>query len=217
MTNQLEEPEFWESSFSEKQEMWGFAPSNSAVLTKDFFIQKSVKNILIPGIGYGRNAQIFRDNGITVTGIEISKTAIEMARKHYGTGMTIYHGSVTDMPFDRCQYDGIFCYALIHLLDSSEREKLIRDCYRQLADNGYMVFSVISKEAATYGKGKFVSKDRYEIFDGVKMFFYDRESIQAEFGQAGLFEIIEVMENFPFFLIKCNPSCYADAERTDAL
>lgn len=203
MIDNPEKSDFWESSFIEKQEMWGFEPSNSAVLTKDFFVQKSIKNILVPGIGYGRNAQIFRDNGIKVTGIEISKTAIEMAGKHYGTDMTIYHGSVTDMPFDNNQYDGIFCYALIHLLDSSEREKLIRDCYNQLSDNGYMVFTAISKEADTYGKGKFISKDRYEIFDGVRMFFYDRESIHAEFDEAGLIEITEVNENFPFFLIKC--------------
>jgi ubiquinone/menaquinone biosynthesis C-methylase UbiE len=203
MINKTEKPEFWEKSFVEKQEMWGFEPSKSAVLTKDFFVGKSVKNMLIPGIGYGRNAQIFRDNGITVTGIEISKTAIEMAKKHYGPDMTIYHGSITNMPFDPNQYDGIFCYALIHLLDSSERAKLITDCYNQLTDNGYMVFTAISKEAATYGRGKFISKDRYEIFDGVNMFFYDRESINAEFGKAGLFEIMEVPENYPFFLIKC--------------
>ncbi len=158
-----ENPNFWEKNFIEKQEMWGFEPSNSAVLTKDFFIEKSVKNILIPGIGYGRNAQIFKDNGIEVTGIEISKTAIEMARKHYGPGMPIFHGSVTDMPFDNCQYDGIFCYALIHLLDSTERHKLIRDCYNQLSKDGYMVFTAISKEAHTYGKGKFVSKDRIKL------------------------------------------------------
>ncbi|MDJ1491832.1 class I SAM-dependent methyltransferase [Cytophagaceae bacterium DM2B3-1] len=203
MPDQTDKPEFWEKNFIEKKEMWGFEPSKSALATKDFFVEKSVKNILIPGIGYGRNAQIFRDNGITVTGIEISKTAIEMARKHYGTDMTIYHGSVTDMPFDNNHYDGIFCYALIHLLDSSEREKLIQDCYNQLTENGYMVFTAITKEAHTYGKGKFISKDRYEIFDGVNMFFYDRESVQAEFGQAGLVDIKEISENFPFFLITC--------------
>ena len=66
-----------------------------------------------------------------------------------------------------------------------------------------MVFTVISKEAATYGQGKFISKDRYEIFEGVKMFFYDKESIHAEFDEAGLFEIKEISENFPFYLIKC--------------
>ena len=203
MTNESDKPEFWEVAFTEKQEMWGFEPSNSAVLTKDFFVQQSIKNMLIPGIGYGRNAQIFKDNGITVTGIEISKTAIEMARKHYGTDMIIHHGSVTDMPFDQHQYDGIFCYALIHLLDSSQREKLIQDCYNQLSDGGYMVFTVISKEAPTYGKGTFISKDRYEIFEGVQMYFYDRESIHEEFDKAGLFDITEITENFPFFLIKC--------------
>lgn len=203
MADENAKPEFWEAAFGEKQEMWGFEPSKSAVWTRDFFLEKSIKNILVPGIGYGRNAQIFKEAGITVTGIEISKTAIEMARKHYGTDMMIHHGSVTEMPFDNHIYDGIFCYALIHLLDSNERAKLIRDCYNQLSAGGYMVFTAISKEAATYKQGKFVSKDRYEIFDGVNMFFYDRESITSEFGQAGLSEITAISESQPFFLIKC--------------
>jgi len=203
MTDKNENPEFWETNFIEKQEMWGFKASHSALLTKDFFIEKRVKNILIPGIGYGRNAQIFKDNGITVTGIEISKTAIDLAKKHYGTDTTIYHGSVTDMPFDDKKYDGIFCYALIHLLDNYERAKLISNCYNQLTENGYMVFTTIAKEAQTYGQGTFISKDRFKMFGGVKMFFYDEESIQKEFGNAGLYEISEVNENYPFFLIKC--------------
>lgn len=195
--------EFWEDNFIEKHEMWGLEPSKSAILVKDFFVEKAIKNILIPGIGYGRNAQIFRDNGITVTGIEISQTAIDLAAKHYGTDLKIYHGSVTDMPFDDHKYDGIFCYALIHLLDSKDREKLIRDCYNQLSENGFMVFTAITKEAHTYGKGKFISKDRYEIFDGIQMYFYDKEAIHAEFDQFGLFEITELDESFPFFMIKC--------------
>jgi len=195
--------EFWESAFNEKQAMWGFEPSKSAILARDFFVQRSIENILIPGIGYGRNAQIFRESGIRVTGIEISKTAIEMAEKHYGKDMVIYHGSVTDMPFDQDQYDGIFCYALIHLLDSAERKKLILDCYNQLSKNGYMVFTAISKTAHTYGQGKLISKDRYEIIDGVQLFFYDEDSIRSEFTAAGLFEITEISENQPFFLIKC--------------
>src|SRR5690606_33193788 len=99
-----EETEIWEKHFFKNQEMWGFEPSNSAVVTKDFFVEKGVKNMLIPGIGYGRNAQIFRKNGINVTGIEISKTAIALAEKHYGTGLKIFHGSVTDMPFDNRRY-----------------------------------------------------------------------------------------------------------------
>lgn len=195
--------EFWETNFIQKQEMWGFEPAKSAVLTKDFFAEKDLKNILIPGIGYGRNAHIFKQSGMVVTGIEISKTAIELARKHYGTDMTVHHGSVTDMPFDRNIYDGIFCYALIHLLDGNERAKLIADCHNQLVENGYMVFTTITKDAQTYGEGKYISKDRFEMYGGVKLFFYDKETIQEEFGKYGLFEVEEVTENFPFCLIKC--------------
>ncbi|MBG9586113.1 class I SAM-dependent methyltransferase [Cytobacillus firmus] len=203
--------EFWESSFIEKQTMWGFEPSDSAILTKDFFLENKVKDILIPGFGYGRNAKVFIENGIDVTGIEISKTAIELARDN-GLTMPIFHGSVTDMPFDDKLYDGIFSYALIHLLNESEREKFIHSCYNQLKPDGYMIFTAISKEAPMYGKGKQLGRDYFEIMEGVKMFFYDSDSIRQEFGEYGLIEISEIMEPhkdnetkppFKFTMVKC--------------
>lgn len=183
--------------------MWGFEPAPSTLLVKDFFVKQTVKNVLIPGIGYGRNAQPFRDNGMAVTGIEISKTAIDLAHAHFGDNVKIHHGSVTEMPFDNKLYDGIYCYALIHLLDKKEREKLICDCYNQLAENGFMIFAVVTKKAQIYGHGAAIGKNRFELFGGVKMFFYDIESVQEEFGKAGLFEITEVMDVYPFYLIKC--------------
>src|SRR5690606_9841344 len=110
-----------------------------------------------------------------VTGIEISETAIELAHKHYGDDVKVHHGSVSAMPFDYELYDGIFCYALIHLLNEKERIKLTSDCYTQLKPNGYMVFVAISKNDAMYGDGKEVSKDRFETKHGVKLFFYDSD------------------------------------------
>jgi hypothetical protein len=52
--------------------MWGFEPSDSAIPAKDFFLEKKIKDILLPGVGYGRNAKVFLENGIKVTGIENS-------------------------------------------------------------------------------------------------------------------------------------------------
>lgn len=195
--------EFWEEAFKDKQEMWGLEPAKSAVLTKDFFVEQNVKNVLIPGIGYGRNAQVFIDNEMSVSGVEISQTAIDLAQKHFGSDLKIYCGSVTEMPFDDNLYDGIFCYGLIYLLDEDERAKFIWDCFNQLTENGIMVFTAITKNAQTYGRGTQISKDRFEMFGGVKIFFYDRENIEEEFGSAGLFEVTEVTENYPFYLIKC--------------
>ncbi|PEJ08506.1 class I SAM-dependent methyltransferase [Bacillus wiedmannii] len=204
--------EFWESSFIEKQTMWGFEPTESAILTKDFFVENNVKDILVPGIGYGRNAKVFIENGINVTGIEISKTAIDLARKNGLEDVSMYHGSVNEIPFDNKLYDGIFSHALLHLLNGEEREKFIKDCYNQLKPGGYLVFTTVSKKAPMYGKGSQLGKDYYEIMEGVKMFFYDSESIKQDFNKYGLVQVSEIdepnknMVNKPsinFLMIKC--------------
>ncbi len=68
--------DFWDKLFEKEKTNWGFTPSDSAILTKEIFLLNKIKDILIPGIGYGRNAKIFYDNGINVDGIEVSKIAI---------------------------------------------------------------------------------------------------------------------------------------------
>jgi SAM-dependent methyltransferase len=201
--------EFWETAFAEKQRMWGSEPTASAVFASDYFAQMNVKSALIPGLGYGRNTTVFLDRGISVTGIEISGTAIALARLELGLNFPIYHGSVADMPYDTSQYGGIFCHGLIYLLDADGRLKLIRDCYRQLAPGGHMIFTAISKEAPMYGQGASLGEDSYERLPGLKMFFYDATSVQRDFGPYGLvdfFSIDEPSSNgcpLPFITVIC--------------
>lgn len=178
--------EFWESSFRDKQEMWGWEPADSSIEALKLFKKQKLNNILIPGFGYGRNAKIFIDNGFEVTGIEISETAIDLAKKQFGDNIKVHHGSVGSMPFDQELYDGIFCYALIHLLNANERIKLIEDCYNQLKPNGYMVFISISKTDFRYEQGTEISKDTYQPWPGLTLFFYDSDSIKSDFGKYGL-------------------------------
>lgn len=203
--------EFWEENFRENKTMWGFNPADSAVMVKDFFLKNNIKNILIPGVGYGRNAKVFIDNCINVTGIEISKTAIELAKDN-GINIKIYNGSVTDMPFDNELYDGIFCYAVIHLLDEESRKKFIKDCYNQLKPNGYMIFITVSKKDLFFKVGKSIGKDLVQITEGLNMFFYDADSIKEDFGNYGLEEFVEIDEpnkpvpnkrSMKFIMIKC--------------
>jgi SAM-dependent methyltransferase len=178
--------EFWETSFRDKQEMWGWEPADSAMDSIELFKKYGLNKILIPGFGYGRNARVFIDQGFRVTGIEISETAIDLAQKHFGDSVKVHHGSVSSMPFDQELYDGIFCYALIHLLSEKERVKLIEDCYNQLKPNGYMVFVTISKADFRYKQGVEISKDTFEAWPGLTLYFYDSESIQSDFGSFGL-------------------------------
>lgn len=186
--------EFWEKSFQNNQEMWGWEPADSVAETVELFKKHQLSKILIPGFGYGRNAKMFHDNGFTVTGIEISETAIDLAKRQFGESLKIHHGSVSSMPFDNELYDGIFCYSLIHLLGPAERSKLIADCYNQLETNGYMVFVSISKNDSRYLEGEKVSEDTIKKSYGVTLYFYGPESIQSDFGNYGLVEAREITE-----------------------
>jgi SAM-dependent methyltransferase len=201
--------EFWEAAFAKMQMMWGQAPTASAVLVADHFARAGVKDVLIPGIGYGRNAKAFLDRSMLVTGIEISETAIALARTQLHLEVPIFHGSVENMPYDSKQYQGIFCFGLLYLLDLQARAKFLQNCHHQLAPSGYMVFTVIAKDAPMYGLGPKLSEDCYERLPGLPMFFYDETSVQREFGPYGLVEFSKINEplhdgtSLPFIQVVC--------------
>ncbi len=185
--------EYWELRFKNEGAMWKYEPSDSAITAMDLFKLNKINKILIPGCGYGRNTKIFYENGFEITGIEISKSAIEIAKEN-GLNCKFHHGSVISMPFDNEIYDGIFCYALIHLLNKNERREFIQSCYNQLRAGGLMIFVVASKEMSLYGSGRLISKDRYEISKGLKVYFYDNIGVAKEFLDFGMVECKEVEE-----------------------
>ncbi len=186
--------EFWENAFQEKKMMWGEEPTAVSIEIAETFKQMGYRKLLIPGFGYGRNARPFYEKGFEVTGIEISSTAIKLAHELLGGDIRVFHGSVADMPFDQDVYDGIFCHALIHLLDSDQRKKLLSDCYHQLRHGGRMVFTAITKDASTFGVGEKLGADRYRTRHGVDLYFYDEDSITQEFGEFGLLESTKIDE-----------------------
>jgi len=189
--------DYWESRFKDEGAMWKFEPSDSAMVALELFKINGINNILIPGCGYGRNAKLFYDAGFNVTGIEISQSAIDLAIS-CGLDYKIHHGSVNSMPFDNKQYDGIFCYALIHLLNKNERSSFLKSCYNQLNKGGLMIFVVASKQMTMYGKGKYISKDRYRISNGLNVFFYDNLSVSNEFSDYELIRCTDIAEPIKF-------------------
>lgn len=201
--------EIWESLFAARRVMWGEAPALSAVHAAAFFAARGARDVLIPGVGYGRNAKPFLERGMSVTGIEISASAIDVARKELGLAFPIHLGSVTAMPFDGATYDGVFAYGLAYLLDPAARAAFYRACFEQLRAGGAMRFTVISKKAPMYGQGPKLGEDWYERAPGVPMFFYDEASIERELGAYGIVEKTEIDEpvdgatTYPFWNVTC--------------
>ena len=187
--------EFWDNMFRKIGSSWSFEPTDSALQVSELFASNHFSKVLIPGVGFGRNVKPFAEKGMNVTGIEISETAILLAREN-GLNFPVHHGSVAQMPFDDSIYDGIYCYALIHLFNQKERQQFLKNCSDQLCEGGLMVFITVSKGyTKLYENGKPVSKERFRIQNGLKVFFYDTESIEREFGKFGLIEYREIEES----------------------
>lgn len=186
--------EFWESAFKSNERMWGEAPTDNARSVLKILQEQNIKSVLIPGFGYGRNAKVFYEDGFQVTGIEISKTAIKRARKHFGSDVTIFHGSVTDMPFDKTQYESIYCYSLLHLLNKPDRKKILDACYSQLQPNGLMIFVALSINDKRFGLGEEVEKNTFYSPHGLTLYFYDEAAIEEEFANYNIIEAKEINE-----------------------
>lgn len=182
---------FWEISFVNHQEMWGEMPAESIYNSLDIFKEFKVKSILVPGFGYGRNAKVFIENGFDVTGIEISKTAIEISKKFLNQEIKVFNGSVNEMPFDNKKYDAIYSYSLLHLLNKFERSNFIQNCFNQLNDNGILIILTLSKSDFRFGEGTLTEKDTFLTKNGVSLFFYDEEEITNDFAN---FEIVSLEE-----------------------
>ncbi|TXR54092.1 class I SAM-dependent methyltransferase [Reinekea thalattae] len=196
--------EFWEQHFQEKQMMWGSEASQSVKPALRLFQERQLQTLLIPGFGYGRNAKAFADHGFDITGIEISRTAIDIAKKQWANAITVHQGDVSDMPFDANQYDGIFCYALLHLLTKAARKKFIDDCYQQLNNNGYMVFVTLATHTPTFAQGAKMDHNTYLSRHGVDLFYHDLETIEQEFSAYGLIEqTLSHEDSQDFWIIVC--------------
>lgn len=179
--------EFWEKRFREEGEVWGELPSKSAYQALELFHKHGVKSILVPGSGYGRNTRLFSSSGFSVTGIEISTTACELA-KQFDPDTEVYEGSVLDISPVPGTFDAIYCYNVLHLFAESNRRLFLLECLGKLGEPGLVFFTVFSEEEPSFGQGKEVESNTYESRLGRPTHYFTEEDLREHFRD---FEIIE--------------------------
>ena len=61
-----------------------------------------------------------------------------------------------------------------------------------------MIFTVASNYNSLFGKGKKLSRNRFEIAKGLKVYFYDNDSVLKEFDDFGMIECADLEEPVKF-------------------
>ncbi len=178
---------YWETRFSKEGKIWGDSPSRTATYALGLFQEHGAKRILVPGVGYGRNAKPFSSAGFNVVGIEASETAFKLA-KEYDPGSTFLHGSYLDIVPGNRPYDAVYCFNLLHLFRENERKLFIDKSWGELKKGGLIFFVVFSEKDPSFGKGREVEKNTFESKPGRPVHYFDKNDLQEHFQD---FSIIE--------------------------
>jgi trans-aconitate 2-methyltransferase len=179
--------EYWNGRFREGGRIWGLGASVTAAHAEQIFRSRGVKSILVPGSGYGRNAEWFSKIGYSVTGIETAETALALVPP--GSTVKYIQGSVLDMPIDQgARYDAIYCFNVLHLFQKADRKLFIDKCRGALAENGIAFFVVFSEQESQFGKGRRLEENTFESKPGRPVHFFTREDLVESFRGFSLIE-----------------------------
>ena len=185
--------DYWDNRFKGEGQIWGDKPSESAIIALEYFKSRKIKSILVPGAGYGRNTRVFSDQNYSVEGIEISKTAFNIA-KLFDSKTKFYLGSVLDMPFSKKKYNAIYCFNTLHLFLREERITFIDKCYNQLTRKGFIFFIVFSIEEESYKKGEKLENNTYESKLNRPVHYFTEEDIVEHFNKFLIINIGRVID-----------------------
>jgi ubiquinone/menaquinone biosynthesis C-methylase UbiE len=105
------------------------------------------RTLLEIGCGIGTDLVRFARGGAEVTGVDLSATAIELAKKNFELhGLTARELRVANgeaLPFADASFDVVYAHGVIQY--TADAPKLIRECHRVLKPGGEAVFMVYNR------------------------------------------------------------------------
>ncbi len=178
---------FWDQRYEKEGKIWGESPSPTAAHALQRFREAGITEILVPGCGYGRNALVFAQAGMRVTGLESSAKALAIARQS-STEIRWVHASVLDANLGLGAFEGIYAMNLLHLFLAPERKRLIANCRGWLIPGGIACFTVFGDSDSSRGRGREVEADTFESRPGRPAHYFDEDDLRAHFTD---FDIVE--------------------------
>jgi SAM-dependent methyltransferase len=105
------------------------------------------RQVLEVGCGIGTDLVRFAKGGAIVTGVDLSKTAIDLARKNFEwNGVTARELRVANaeaLPYDDGSFDVVYGHGVLQY--TADAQRLVRECHRVLRPGGEAIFMVYNR------------------------------------------------------------------------
>jgi SAM-dependent methyltransferase len=180
-----QQQQHWENTFSNKPDMFGTEPSQSAIKALEIFRKEGITKITELGAGQGRDTIYFAQNGLQVFAFDYSENAINaitekaksLGLSHLITGIT--HDVRKPFPCPDESVGGCYSHMLFCMpLTTAELQFLSSEIRRILKPNGINIYTVRNTTDPHYKTGIHRGEDMYEV-SGFIVHFFSKEKINA--------------------------------------
>lgn len=166
------------------------------------YIQNGMgKRLLDIGCGNGRDSLFFAQNGLSVTGIDQSDSAIRVLNVQYGSSDVEFicgDYAKSDI-FEKRTYDFCYCRFFIHAITEWQENILIQKVHKVLIEKGLFFIEVRSVKDELFGRGEPVGRNSF-IYDEHYRRFIIREELEKKLHEAGFgIEYSEEKQGFAAF------------------
>ena len=190
----MDQREAWESFYSDNHRPWRGVSD-----LKDVPFPSGGR-ILEVGCGNGKTAAALMKKGFKVTGVDFSKSAIEMCRGTLDAGEFVC-ASVLDLPFGDCIFDGAVAFHVLEHLEFDELSKAVNELYRVLRPGSHLLIRCFAKGDMRSEKGK-VDGDSVTRGNGIVYHYYSEEVLSKALHPFECSEICTVEERTRFGAVR---------------
>jgi len=149
--------------------------------------------VLELGCGDGKTLFMLVSAGFKVTGIDISPSAISLARKKVGGRKAkLVVGDVCNLPFAANSFDAIVAVHVFDHLTSAERKKAATECSRVLKKNSLLLFQGFDSKDFRFGQGKKIELRTFRRANNIWYHYFTSAEVKKLFSK---FELIELQEH----------------------
>jgi ubiquinone/menaquinone biosynthesis C-methylase UbiE len=133
------------------------------------FQKHNFKRIVDLGCGAGRHSILLANAGFDVIGIDISKSALRLARqwaqKEKTEKIAFVRATMSNIPLRDSCTDAVISVSVIHHAIKKEIVTTVNEVHRILRNNGKFLANIASVEDPRHGTGRMVEKNTFSMLE----------------------------------------------------
>ncbi len=95
--------------------------------------------VLEVGCGTGTNLALFAEAGCEVSGMDLSPSMLDLAKKKLGSSGDLRLGDAADMPFDDASFDMVVAFLTLHEMPTAVRSPVVAEMARVTKRDGRLL------------------------------------------------------------------------------